>query len=120
MPPLLSGRATNPAADARRESVIHTLTAVTDLLAQGTGPWINFDVGLFLDLFWDNTFDGLTYGAIYALIAMGYTLVYGVLQLINFAHSEVFMLGVFAVYFTLSALGFGPGRRPSVPIVADR
>ena len=37
--------------------------------------------------------DGLTLGAVYALIALGYTLVYGVLRLINFAHSEIFMIG---------------------------
>jgi branched-chain amino acid transport system permease protein len=43
------------------------------------------------------TVGGLVFGAIYALIALGYTMVYGVLQLINFAHSEVFMYGTFAV-----------------------
>ena len=48
------------------------------------------------DQFWSQTVDGLTLGAIYALIALGYTLVYGVLRLINFAHSEIFMIGVFA------------------------
>ena len=37
-----------------------------------------------------------------------YTLVYGVLKLINFAHSEVFVSGAYAVWFTLSRLGFGP------------
>lgn len=72
------------------------------------GSWINFDVGALRDQFWSNTFDGLTYGAIYALVAMGYTLVYGVLQLINFAHSEVFIVGAYAVFFVLSGLGFGP------------
>lgn len=41
-------------------------------------------------------FDGLLLGAIYALIALGYTMVYGVLRFINFAHSEVFMLGAYA------------------------
>jgi branched-chain amino acid transport system permease protein len=41
---------------------------------------------------------GLTRGSLYALIALGYTLVYGVLQLINFAHSEVFMAGAFGSY----------------------
>ena len=45
------------------------------------------------------TRDGLVTGAIYAVIALGYTLVYGVLQLINFAHSEVFMLGSFGGLF---------------------
>ncbi|WP_415140280.1 branched-chain amino acid ABC transporter permease [Nocardioides sp.] len=54
------------------------------------------------------TVDGLTFGSIYALVALGYTLVYGVLNLINFAHSEVFIAGAYACVFTLSALGFGP------------
>ena len=53
--------------------------------------------------------DGLTLGAVYALIALGYTLVYGVLRLINFAHSEIFMLGVFASLFTMHAMGIEPG-----------
>lgn len=46
------------------------------------------------------TITGLALGSIYALIALGYTMVYGVLQLINFAHSEVFMFGTFAVAWT--------------------
>jgi branched-chain amino acid transport system permease protein len=49
--------------------------------------------------------DGLTLGAIYALIALGYTLVYGVLRLINFAHSEIFMIGIFVSLFTMHGLG---------------
>ncbi|MCZ4499357.1 MAG: inner-rane translocator [Marmoricola sp.] len=49
------------------------------------------------DSFASFTIGGLVFGAIYALIALGYTMVYGVLQLINFAHSEVFMYGTFAV-----------------------
>jgi branched-chain amino acid transport system permease protein len=49
---------------------------------------------------------GLANGFLYAMIAIGYTLVYGVLRLINFAHSEVFMLGAFGAYFVLHyALG---------------
>lgn len=51
------------------------------------------------------TVSGLAFGAIYALIALGYTMVYGVLQLINFAHSEVFMYGTFAMLWTVMALG---------------
>jgi branched-chain amino acid transport system permease protein len=47
---------------------------------------------------------GLTSGSIYALIALGYTLVYGVLRLINFAHSEVFMFGTFGGLFALIGL----------------
>jgi branched-chain amino acid transport system permease protein len=52
-----------------------------------------------------HTVDGVSKGAIYALVALGYTLVYGVLRLINFAHSEVFMVGTFAVMGTWSLLG---------------
>ena len=70
--------------------------------------WITFDTGKFFRDFWSLTTEGLTYGAIYALIAIGYTLVYGVLRLINFAHSEVFLVGMFAQYFVLEALGFTP------------
>jgi branched-chain amino acid transport system permease protein len=44
--------------------------------------------------------DGLTLGSIYALIALGYTMVYGILRMINFAHGEVFMAGAFGGYFT--------------------
>lgn len=54
------------------------------------------------------TIGGLVFGAIYALIALGYTMVYGVLQLINFAHSEVFMYGTFATLWTLYFLKAGP------------
>ncbi len=59
--------------------------------------------------FWQLTIDGLAWGAIYALVAVGYTLVFGVLRLINFAHSEIFMLGMFGAYFALEMiLGFTP------------
>jgi branched-chain amino acid transport system permease protein len=58
-----------------------------------------------IDNFWTLTVTGLTAGAIYALIALGYTLVYGVLRLINFAHSEIFMIGTFAVVWAVGWLG---------------
>jgi branched-chain amino acid transport system permease protein len=44
--------------------------------------------------------NGISLGSIYALIALGYTMVYGILQLINFAHSDVYMVGAFAAYYT--------------------
>jgi branched-chain amino acid transport system permease protein len=47
---------------------------------------------------------GLTLGALYAMIALGYTMVYGVLQLLNFAHSEVFMIGTFAGLYSITKL----------------
>jgi len=51
---------------------------------------------------------GVVIGSIYALIALGYTMVYGILRLINFAHGEIFMAGTFGGYFVAKALsGFG-------------
>ncbi|QYK55385.1 MAG: branched-chain amino acid ABC transporter permease [Fimbriimonadaceae bacterium] len=52
--------------------------------------------------------NGLLLGSIYALIALGYTMVYGVLRLINFAHGEVFMLGSYVALFVSWGLGFHP------------
>jgi branched-chain amino acid transport system permease protein len=59
----------------------------------------------FTQSFWQLTISGLALGSVYALIALGYTLVYGVLQLINFAHSEVFMLGGFGGLFLVRGFG---------------
>jgi branched-chain amino acid transport system permease protein len=78
----------------------------------------------FTSQFWDLTVAGLAIGAVYALIALGYTLVYGVLQLINFAHSEVFMLGAFGGVFALRPLvdetpsGFGSVVFVTVGVIA--
>ena len=52
----------------------------------------------------DLIINGLALGAVYALIALGYTLVYGILFMINFAHGEVFMAGAFTAYFAADAL----------------
>ncbi|HEY4020103.1 MAG TPA: branched-chain amino acid ABC transporter permease [Pseudonocardiaceae bacterium] len=91
---------------------------MTAFLADASSSnWITFNVSGFKSEFWGLTFNGLAYGAIYALIAMGYTLVYGVLRLINFAHSEVFISGGYAVVFTLSFLGFG-GSPPGLSTLA--
>ncbi|MBI4341206.1 MAG: branched-chain amino acid ABC transporter permease [Candidatus Omnitrophica bacterium] len=58
-----------------------------------------------LELFAQQLANGLTLGAIYALIALGYTMVYGVVQLINFAHGEVFMAGAYAAVFAVLFVG---------------
>jgi branched-chain amino acid transport system permease protein len=61
---------------------------------------------------------GLTRGSMYALIALGYTLVYGVLQLINFAHSEVFMSGAFGSYIVVHQIVGGGGKQsPAIVVV---
>jgi branched-chain amino acid transport system permease protein len=57
-----------------------------------------------LENFFSLTGTGLVKGSVYALVALGYTLVYGVLRLINFAHSEVWMWGAFAGVWTMIAL----------------
>jgi len=58
------------------------------------------DWAYFLDLF----MSGLTKGSIYALIALGYTMVYGIIQLINFAHGEIYMIGAFVALITATIL----------------
>jgi branched-chain amino acid transport system permease protein len=58
-----------------------------------------------VDTFIQLTVDALTLGSVYALIALGYTLVYGVLKLLNFAHGDVFMVGSFIGFGVLQLLG---------------
>ena len=53
-----------------------------------------------MDQFFQQLVNGLTLGSLYALIAVGYTVVYGIVQLINFAHGEVFMIGAFGALTT--------------------
>ncbi len=65
----------------------------------------------------DLTIKGLALGGVYALIAMGYTMVYGILKMINFAHSEVFMSGPFTAVFV--AVGFSnSGFLDRQPVIA--
>jgi branched-chain amino acid transport system permease protein len=61
--------------------------------------------------------NGLTLGSVYAIIALGYTLVYGVLKLLNFAHGDVYMVGAFIGYGVLTAFGGPSALTIPVPIV---
>jgi len=61
--------------------------------------------------------NGVAWGSIYALIALGYTMVYGILRLINFAHGDVYMVGAFAAYFIARALGAGDAASPLLAAV---
>ncbi|AXB48503.1 branched-chain amino acid ABC transporter permease [Amycolatopsis albispora] len=79
--------------------------------------WIKFDLEALGSQFWNSTVEGLSQGSIYALVALGYTLVYGVLKLINFAHSEVFIYGAYATWFVFYGLGFRPGATPDLPVM---
>ncbi|MBA2297249.1 MAG: branched-chain amino acid ABC transporter permease, partial [Actinobacteria bacterium] len=58
-----------------------------------------------MDTFIQLTLNGFTLGSVYALIALGYSLVYGILKLLNFAHGDVFMVGSFIGFGALQALG---------------
>jgi len=73
--------------------------------AYGPDTWVRFAIS------------GLILGGVYAVIALGYTLIYGIMFMINFAHGDVMMLGAFAGYFTLEALsgaGLPSSAWPSV------
>jgi branched-chain amino acid transport system permease protein len=59
-------------------------------------------------IFVQQLINGLSLGSIYALIALGYTMVYGIVMLINFAHGDILMVGAYAGYFILSRFGVGP------------
>jgi branched-chain amino acid transport system permease protein len=59
--------------------------------------------------------NGLSVGTIYALIALGYTMVYGVLKLINFAHGDVYMVGAFSGYYLAQTLGVRSPYDPNPP-----
>jgi branched-chain amino acid transport system permease protein len=61
--------------------------------------------------------NGVTWGSVYALIALGYTMVYGILRLINFAHGDVYMLGAFDLRRALAA-GRDPGPLQALAVLA--
>ena len=63
----------------------------------------------FLPQLLQQLFNGLSLGAIYALIAIGYTMVYGIIGMINFAHGEIYMIGAYVGLVTLSAIGVNSG-----------
>ncbi len=68
-----------------------------------------------VDILLQQIINGLTTGSVYAIVALGYTMVYGVIQLINFAHGEVVMIGAMVAFTVITAL-FGAGL-PLPPIV---
>ena len=51
--------------------------------------------------------NGLSLGSIYALIALGYTMVYGIIKLINFAHGDIYMLGAYCAFLITTYCGLG-------------
>jgi branched-chain amino acid transport system permease protein len=67
-----------------------------------------------MEFFVQQLVNGVTLGSVYALIALGYSMVYGILKLLNFAHGEVYMMGAFIGYFVL--IGLGGAASPIVPV----
>ena len=72
-----------------------------------------------MQVFIQTLVNGLTTGCLYALIALGYTMVYGVLKLLNFAHGDVYMVGAFIGYFVIQWFG-GPTALVDPGAAADR
>jgi len=70
-----------------------------------------------VDIFIQQIINGLTLGAVYAVVALGYTMVYGIIQLINFAHGEVVMIGAMVAFSVIGALA-PSGLPPGVVVLA--
>src|SRR5581483_705430 len=71
-----------------------------------------------MDTFLQQMVNGLTLGSVYAIVALGYTMVYGIIQLINFAHGEVVMIGAMVAYTVISWLaGMHTGLPPTVIVL---
>ena len=89
----------------RTRTVILLFLAATLLLALTAGSWATLSEGRFGPGEWRSLIvGGLARGSVYAIIAVGYTLVYGILFIINFAHGEVFMAGAFSTLFVAQGL----------------
>ena len=52
--------------------------------------------------------NGISLGSVYALIALGYTMVYGIAKMLNFAHGDVIMIGSYVVFFAFGSFGLNP------------
>jgi branched-chain amino acid transport system permease protein len=69
-----------------------------------------------MEYFLQQLVNGLTLGAIFGLIAIGYTMVYGIIGMINFAHGDIYMVGAFISLMTFLLLGFGDVPFVSIPV----
>ena len=70
-----------------------------------------------VDTFLQQLINGLTLGSVYAIVALGYTMVYGIIQLINFAHGEVVMIGAMVAYSVIVGLVGAKVALPPLAIV---
>ncbi|MBS0329646.1 MAG: branched-chain amino acid ABC transporter permease, partial [Proteobacteria bacterium] len=72
-----------------------------------------------MDIFLQQLINGLVLGSVYALVALGYTMVYGILELINFAHGEITMMGAMVALSVIGALALAAPGLPGVLVLAS-
>jgi branched-chain amino acid transport system permease protein len=105
---------------ARRITTYKIVQGIIGVLFAGYLIWRLFVVFIFNPSYGPDTWarfliSGLILGSVYALIAIGYTLVYGILRMINFAHGDIMMIGAFGGYFVFEALKNIPTPTPANP-----
>lgn len=104
-----------------RFSLFQCVQIITALLIICYVSWSAYSV-LYVDQSYDGAtwtrfaISGITLGSVYAIVAIGYTLVYGVLLMINFAHGEIMMLGSFAGYLSLEVLAAPLSNYPALAV----
>src|SRR6266498_312443 len=86
-------------------------------LAPPTAPQGRLCHGRGMEFLTQQVVNGLTLGSVYALIALGYSMAYGILKLLNFAHGEVYMVGAFIGYGVLTVLGGAADPAIAVPLL---
>lgn len=62
--------------------------------------------------------NGISLGSVYAIIALGYTMVYGIAKMLNFAHGDVIMIGCYVVFLTMSRAGLHPFAAVVIAVIA--
>jgi branched-chain amino acid transport system permease protein len=119
-----SGRVVNVAEKRRGPPLAWVGWAFLSFLAVVTVSYIASKAWSNPILFLQNVLDGLKLGFVYALIALGYTMVYGIVKLINFAHGDVFMVGAFTSFYAVSRFSLHqwpsalfPGIDPTVSMI---
>src|SRR5689334_23457786 len=107
------------ATEATAQRIVRPRRPLGAILVPGAGlllvallvAWLAINLEKSPSYFTTIAFIGLTNGAVYALVALGYTLVYGILELINFAHGDVFMLGgMMSATMMVSVFNIGTGE----------
>ena len=73
-----------------------------------------------LSLLLSQLFNGLQTGSIYALVALGYSMVYGIILLLNFAHGDIIMVGAYAAFYAMTTFHMHPSYLLSSPSLPAR